>query len=61
MIPPFPSPPITVLVSFILMTTFTSPTALAVYVPPCFWVTSRNALEDDKLETVFPPPNFPRT
>ena len=61
MIPPLPSPPITVLVSFILITTFTSPTAEAVYVPPCFSVTSLNALEEDKLETVFPPPNLPKT
>ena len=47
--------------SFIIVTTFTSPTAEAKYSPPFFSVTSLNALVEDKLETVFPPPNLPST
>jgi hypothetical protein len=54
MIPPLPSPPMIALVAFILLTTFTSPTAAALYSPPAFSVTSLNALVDDRLDTELP-------
>ena len=52
MIPPFPSPPIMALVFFMSLTTFTSPTALAWYIPPCFSVISLKALETAKKKLV---------
>ena len=52
--PPFPSPPITAFTSFILATTFTSPTAAAAYTCPFSSVISRKARVDDKFETVAP-------
>ena len=47
--PPLPSPPITAPASFILATTFTSPTAEAEYLPPCRSVTSRSARDEAEV------------
>ena len=54
MTPPLPSPPMMALVSFILATTFTSPTAAALYWPPRARVTSRRARLEERLEQVLP-------
>ena len=46
--------PMTAPVSFISVTTFTSPTADAAYLPPRAVVTSRRARVELRFETVFP-------
>ena len=44
----------TALFCFIALTTLTSPTADAIYCPPCFLVTSDRALVEERLLTVLP-------